>query len=264
MFIFRKKSSTSVLRTIIIDDEAHQRLTIEKMVGLYCPDVELIGKADGVKSGMDLIKKTKPDLVLLDIKMDDGTGFDLLDQLHTIDFKVIFITAFDQYAVKAFKFSALDYLLKPLDPDELAKAVERARETVQKDFMAQLENLREHLSLEHKSGKKIIIKTFDNIHLVPVNEILYCESDNSYTTVCLVNQERIITSSYLKDYEDMLADSGFFRVHKSFLINLKTIRRFEKSEGGYVVLEGDVKVPVASRKREQLLEMFDKLTGTWT
>jgi two-component system LytT family response regulator len=260
MLIFRKKSSISLLRTIIIDDEAHQRLTIEKMVGLYCPDVELVGKADGVKSGMDLIKKTKPDLVLLDIKMDDGTGFDLIDRLQPIDFKVIFITAFDQYAVKAFKFSALDYLLKPLDPDELVQAVDKARGVIQKDFLTQLENLREHLSMENKSNKKIIIKTFDNIHLVPVDEILYFESDGSYTTMYIFNHEKIIATAYLKDYEEMLTGSGFFRVHKSYLINLRLIRRFEKAEGGIVVLEGDIKIPVASRKREQLLEMFEKLT----
>ena len=251
-----------MLRTIIIDDEAHQRLTIEKMVGLYCPDVEVVGQADGVRTGVNAIKKHKPDLILLDIKMDDGTGFDLLGQLHPIDFKIIFITAFDQYAVKAFKFSALDYLLKPLDPDELVQAVGKAMETVQTDFLKQLENLREHLSLENKSNKKIIIKTFDNIHLVPVEEILYCESDSSYTTINLISKVRIIASSYLKDYEEMLSENGFFRVHKSFLINLKMIRRFEKAEGGYVVLEGDVKIPVASRKREQLMEMFEKLTSS--
>lgn len=249
-----------MLRTIIIDDEAHQRLTIEKMVTRYCPPVDIVAQAEGVKTGVEAIKKHKPDLILLDIKMYDGTGFDLLDQLHPIDFKVIFITAFDQYAVKAFKFSALDYLLKPIDPDELVQAVDKAREIIQNDFVAQLENLREHLSLDNKSNKKIIIKTFDNIHLVPVDEILYCKSDSSYTTVNLVNQSRIIVSAYLKDYEEMLSDSGFFRVHKSYLINLRLIRRFEKAEGGYVVLEGDVKIPVASRKREQLLEMFERLT----
>lgn len=251
-----------MLRTIIVDDEAHQRLTIEKMVMRYCPAVELIARADGVRSGVEAIKQHKPDLVLLDIKMDDGTGFDLLEQLQPIDFKVIFITAFDQYAVRAFKFSALDYLLKPIDPDELVQAVEKAVHIIQSDFVTQLENLREHLSLDNKSTKKIIIKTFDNIHLVPVTDIIYCESDGNYTFVNLAGKNRIMVSSSLKEYEEMLTGSGFFRVHKSFLINLGSIRRFEKAEGGYVVLEGDVKVPVASRKREQLLEIFEKLTGS--
>jgi two-component system, LytTR family, response regulator len=249
-----------MLRTIIIDDEAHQRLTIEKMVTRYCPAMDIVAQAEGVRTGVEAIKKHKPDLILLDIKMDDGTGFDLLDQLQPIDFKVIFITAFDQYAVKAFKFSALDYLLKPIDPDELVQAVDKAREIIQNDFVTQLENLREHLSMENKTIRRIIIKTFDNIHLVPVNEILYCESDSSYTTINLVNQSRIIASAYLKDYEEILSDSGFFRVHKSYLINLRLIRRFEKAEGGYVILEGDIRIPVASRKREQLLEMFERLT----
>lgn len=250
-----------MLRTIIIDDEDHQRLTIEKMAKRYCPNVTLVAQADGVNTGVEAIKKFKPDLVLLDIKMDDGTGFDLLDKLRPIDFKVIFITAYDQYAIKAIRFSALDYLLKPLDPDELTQAIEKAENIIQKDFNTQLDNLKEHLSSENKSNKKIIIKTFDNIHLVPVNEILFCESDGNYVSVHLINQSKILVSSSLKDYEEMLSENGFFRVHKTYLINIRYIRRFEKAEGGSVVLENENKIPVASRKREQLLEMFERLTG---
>lgn len=249
-----------MLRCIIIDDEDHQRLTIEKMVKRYCPNVALVAQADGVKSGIEAIKKYKPDLVLLDIKMDDGTGFDLLDRLHPIYFKVIFITAYDQYAIRAFRCSAIDYLLKPLDPDELAQAVEKAEHAIQKDFNTQLDNLKEHLTSNNKANKKIIIKTYDNIHLVPINEILYCESDGSYVSIHQVSNPKIMVSASLKDYEDMLAEDGFFRVHKTYLINLKYIRRFEKAEGGSVVLDGDIKIPVASRKREHLLEMFELIS----
>lgn len=250
-----------MLRAIIIDDEDHQRLTIEKMVRRHCPGVTLVGQANGVRSGMEAIIKHKPDLVLLDIKMDDGTGFDLLGKLQPIDFKVIFITAYDQYAIKAFRLSAIDYLLKPLDPDELVQAVEKANHIVQNDFTIQLENLKGFLTSEKKAIKKIIIKTFDNIHLVPINEILFCESDGSYVSIHLKDQAKIMVSSSLKDYEEMLGESGFYRVHKTFLINLEYIRRFEKSEGGSVVLENEIKIPVASRKREQLLEMFKKITN---
>lgn len=249
-----------MLRTIIIDDEDHQRLTIEKMAKRYCPGVTLLGLADGVKTGVEAIKKHKPDLVLLDIKMDDGTGFDLLDRLHPIDFKVIFITAYDQYAIRAFRCSAIDYLLKPLDPDELVQAVEKAERIIQKDFNTQLDNLKEHLTANNKANKKIIIKTYDNIHLVPINEILYCESDGNYVSIHLASNPKIMVSASLKDYDEMLAGDGFFRVHKTYLINLKYIRRFEKAEGGSVVLDGDIKIPVASRKREHLLEMFELIS----
>jgi two-component system LytT family response regulator len=249
-----------MLRTIIVDDEDHQRLTIEKMVKLHCRNVSIVYQADGVQSGVDAIKKYKPDLVLLDIKMDDGTGFDLLERLHPIDFKVIFITAYDQFAIKAFRLNAIDYLLKPLDPDELVQAVEKVEHIIQKDFNAQLDNLKEHLTADNKANKKIIIKTFDNIHLVPIKEILYCESDGNYVSVHLASNPKIMVSASLKDYEDMLAGDGFFRVHKTYLINLKYIRRFEKAEGGSVVLDGEIKIPVASRKREHLLEMFERIS----
>jgi len=251
-----------MLRTIIIDDEAHQRLTIEKLASTYCPTIKVEAKANSVQTGLSAIRKHKPDLVLLDIKLGDGTGFDILDQLQPIDFKVIFITAYDQYAVKAFRFSALDYLLKPLDPEELVQAVNKIGDVMQEDFHLQLTNLKEHLTATDKEHKKIIVKTHDNIHLIPVNEILYCQSDNNYVTFFLMHNQQIVVSASLKDYEEILGGSGFFRVHKSYLINLKYIRRFEKGLGGFVVLDGGPKIPVAQRKRVELLEMFGWLSQT--
>jgi len=250
-----------MLRTIIVDDEAHMRQTLEKMVKQFCPNIKLVAMADSVESGVETIRKYYPDLVLLDIKMGDGTGFDLLRQLEPVDFKVIFITAYDQYAIKAFKFSAIDYILKPVDPDELSEAVCKAENLVQKDFNTQLDTLTENMQSEDKANNKIILKTIDNIHLVKVKDINYCESEGSYTTIYLLNGKKIVVSKTLKDYDDILKEDGFFRVHKSFLINMRLISRFEKGEGGYVVLENESKVPVASRKREQLLEMFERLAG---
>lgn len=261
MFNFKKNNEEKLLRTLIIDDEEHQRISIGKMVRTYCPEATVVGTADGVKSGIEAITLHKPDLVLLDIKMDDGTGFDLLDRLHHIDFKVIFITAFEQYAVKAFRMSAIDYLLKPLDPDELREAVEKVRSVARQYFQQQLDNLKDLLSPGDKSIRKIILKTAENIYLVPVHEISHCESDGTYTNLYLADQSRIMVSNSLKEYEELLSDNGFFRVHRSYLINLRKIRRFEKAEGGYVILDEEIRIPVASRKREQLLELFEKLTG---
>ena len=252
-----------MLRTIIIDDEEHQRSAIEKMVRKYCKNVEVIASADGVEKGIKSIKKYNPDLVLLDIKMKDGTGFDLLERLQPIDFKVIFITAYDQFAIKAFRWSALDYLLKPVDPDELVDAVSKAKDTIQKDFLIQMENLRELIKSKASGHKKKNVKTFDNIHLVSLKEVMYCQSDGNYVTFHLQNGEKIMVSSSLNNYEEMIAEHGFFRVHKSYLVNLKYIRRFEKAEGGFVILENEIKIPVASRKREQFLEIFQSLSNEY-
>lgn len=251
-----------MLRTIIIDDEAHMRQTLEKLVSLYCDNIKVMASADGVKSGIEAIRKYHPDLVLLDIKMNDGTGFDLLKQIEPVDFKVIFITAFDQFAIKAFKFSAIDYLLKPVDPDELKEAVGKAEILMQKDFNTQLENLEETMRSGDNADRKIILRTFDNIHLVKVHDISYCESDGSYTVVHLMNRKEIVVSTILKEYDELLKDAGFYRVHKSYLVNIRYISRFDKNDGGYVVLEDESKVPVASRKKEELLEMFERLANT--
>jgi len=260
MITFKRKYTNKMLRTIIIDDEAHMRQTIEKLVKDYCPGVKLVAKADGVKTGVQAIKKYHPDLILLDIKMNDGTGFDLLKQLEPVFFKVIFITAFDQYAIKAFKFSALDYLLKPIDPNDLANAINKAEQIVLKELNTQLDVLEDNMKSGSKAKKKIILKTFDNIHLVKISDIIFCQSDDNYTNFHLLDNSKILVSNTLKDYDEMLSEFGFFRVHQSYLINLGHINRFEKSEGGNIILANDHRVPVASRKREQLLDMLHRIT----
>lgn len=261
MLTFIKKFKSKMLRTIVIDDEQSVRKTLEKLIDRYCPNVKLIAEADGVNSGIETIKKYHPDLILLDIKMDDGTGFDLLKQLEPVDFKVIFITAYDQYAIKAIKFSALDYLLKPVDPEDLTEAVNKAEKLLLHELNQQLGTLEENMLTQEKSKKKIILKTFDNIHLVKLFDIVYCESQDNYTNFHLLNNKKILVSNTLKDYDEMLSEYGFFRSHKSYLINLIHIDRFEKADGGSIVLNNEIKLPVASRKKEQLLEMLYKITG---
>jgi len=249
-----------MLRTIIIDDEAPMRQSLDIMLKASCPNISVVAKADGVKTGMAAIRKYRPDLVFLDIKMGDGTGFDLLKQLGPIEFKLIFITAYDQYAVKAFKYSALHYLLKPLDPDELVEAVKKTEDAILQGLKTQLHALESNMGQDEPSAKKIILRTFDSIHLVMTSDIVCCESDEGYTNFHLVNGHSIIVSNRLKEYDEMLSDQGFFRVHKSFLINLSHIKRFDKADGGHVILSNEIKTPVASRKKEQLFEMFDKIT----
>jgi two-component system LytT family response regulator len=248
-----------MLRTLIIDDEAHMRDSLTKLLTKRCPQVQVIGEAFNVASGLSAIHNLHPDLVLLDIQMPDGTGFDLLNTLPSIDFRIIFVTAYDQYAIQAIKFSAVDYLLKPVNPEELEEAVIKADQIVQKQFGLQMKALEENLKAVPKQKKKLILKTTENIHLVDLQDIISCESSDSYTIVHTTTGDRIMVSKTLKEYDELLADCGFFRVHKSFLINVAHIKRFEKQDGGQIVLTNDIKIPVASRKREELLVMLERM-----
>jgi two-component system LytT family response regulator len=248
-----------MLRTVIIDDEYHIRDTLVNMLGMNCPDVKVVGQASGVASGIAAIKELQPDLVFLDIQMKDGTGFDLLYGLSSIDFKVIFVTAYDHYALQAFRFSAVDYLLKPVNPEQLMEAVTRAGNLIHDDFKKQMKVLEENLKSVSNKNKKIILRTAESIHLLDVGNIICCDSDNSYTTVHTVEGEKIIVSRTLKDYEEMLTECGFYRVHKSYLINLVHIKRFDRLDGGYIVMTNGLKIPVASRKRDEMLGMLEKM-----
>jgi|WetSurMetagenome_2_1015567.scaffolds.fasta_scaffold554424_1 two-component system, LytTR family, response regulator len=248
-----------MLRTVIIDDEYHIRDTLINMLETNCPDVRVVGQASGVESGIKTIKELQPELVLLDIQMKDGTGFDLLYSLPFIDFKVIFITAYDQYALQAFRFSAVDYLLKPVNPEQLTEAIHRAGNLIHEQFTRQMKVLEENLNSVSNKNKKIILRTAESIHLLDVVNIICCDSDNSYTTVHTVEGEKIIVSKTLKEYEEMLTDCGFYRVHKSYLINLHHIKRFDRQDGGYIVLTNDLKIPVASRKRDEMLGLLEKM-----
>ena len=248
-----------MLRVVIIDDEAHIRDSLAKLLAKHCPEVAVIGNAFSVDSGIRIIHELHPDLVLLDIQMNDGTGFDLLRSFATIDFKVIFITAYDQFALQAFRFSAVDYLLKPVNPELLVEAVNKADRIIKEHFTLQVEALHENLKALSRQDKKIILKTTDQIHLLDLRNIISCESDSCYTTVRTSEGQNIMVAKTLKEYEEMLTGCGFYRVHKSFLINLAHIKRFEKQDGGFVVLTNDLKIPVASRKREEMLAMMEKM-----
>lgn len=257
--IFTRQHSEKMIRVAVIDDEPHIRDGLLKLLGKHCPNVLIAGTAGSVRDGKELIRQQHPDLVLLDIRLDDGTGFDLLKRLDPVDFRVIFITAYEQYAVKAFKFSALDYILKPVDPDELTEAVKHAEQILKHDLRIRLAALENNLQRGNITHKKLVLKTAENVFIVEIPKISYCESDGSYTIFHLDDGKKIMVSKNLKEYDDLLNDQGFYRIHKSYLINLSYVERFDKGEGGFVVLKNEVRIPVASRKREQLMELFDHL-----
>ena len=256
---FEGDNTGNLIRTIIIDDEAHARETLTRLVSLHCPQIRLIGEADGVTSGLKIIRELHPQLVLLDVKMDDGTGFDLLREVGTVDFKVIFITAYEKFAIQAFRFAAVDFLLKPVNPEELIEAVRHAEILIQEHYTTQLQALEENFRTDIRQKRKVVLKTLESIHLVEVKNITLCESDGAYTIVHTIAGDKIMLSKNLREFDDMLCDSGFYRVHKSYLINLSHIIRFDKHEGGYIVLTGGENVPVSFRKREELLVLFEKL-----
>lgn len=248
-----------MIRTLIIDDEEHMRDTLEKLLFRHCPQVKVVGTASGVNSGVMAIRELNPDIVLLDIQMGDGTGFDVLAKFSPITFKVIFITAYDSYALQAFRFSALDYLVKPVNPLIFVQTIERARELLQEHFNIQVKALEVNMKGIPNQQKKIIIKTTDNIYLMEVKDIISCVSDDCYTTIHSVGGDHILVSKTLKEYEELLSSLGFYRVHKSYLINLSHIKRFERQDGGSIVLTNNIKIPVASRKRDEMMNLLEKM-----
>lgn len=250
-----------MIKAVIIDDERKSRETLRGLLERYCHNVMLAGEADGVRSGMDLIQEAAPDVVFLDIQMQDGSGFKLLDYLDQIDFVVIFTTAFDQFAIRAIKYNALDYLLKPIVPQELIDAINKAE--VVKLSKKQLEgkNLKELLEAQQKVSDSpgITLSTADKIHLIKVNNIIRCESDNYYTKLFMTGGKTLMVSKTLKETEQLLTGYDFMRPHKSHLVNLKHINGFLKHDGGFIVMTDGTEVPVARRKREMVLEVLNQL-----
>ena len=249
-----------MIRTVIIDDEIKARETIKSMLATYCQDVEVVAMADSVSEGIKVLEKVTPELVFLDIKMGDGTGFDLLRQVKDLNFFLVFITAFEEFAIRAIKFSALDYILKPLDPDELVTAVSKAKHAIQKENMAmRLDALFENLDLLNNNNKKIVLKTTNSVHLVNLSDIIRCESEKNYTHFYTIDGEQITVSKTLKEFNELLDDFSFYRVHQSHLINLTHVKRYEKQEGGYLVMDDESKIPVSFRRKEDLMKVFKSL-----
>ncbi|GAB3961990.1 LytTR family DNA-binding domain-containing protein [Spirosoma harenae] len=252
------------LRAVIIDDETNARQALTNLLQLLCPDVELCGEAKNVDSGIELIQKEHPDLVFLDIQMPGKTGFDLLASFEKADFGVIFTTAYQEYAIRAFRFSAIDYLLKPIDPDELQAAVEKYKSQLVSVSPQQLKILQEHideprpgLSQRTKNAQqRIALPTAEGIHFIQMNDIIQCESLGSYTKFHLVGSKPIVVSRLLKEYEEILDNYYFFRVHQSNIVNLEHIKRYVKGDGGQVWLSDNSEVEVSRRRKEEFLALL--------
>lgn len=246
-----------MITAIIIDDLDQSRINLKADLQDYCPDVKVIGEADSVVSSLKLLKKEKPGIVFLDIHLTDGSGFDLLELLDDVSFKVIFTTASDAFAIKAFKFSAIDYLLKPIDPDDLIKAVKHAADQFH------LENKQVDLLLENvkdsKEQTKIALHTSDKIHICKIQDIVRCESNGNYTSFFFIDGSKLLVSKTLKSYDQMFTDLRFLRVHQSHLINLNHIKEYVKHDGGYIVMNDQSIVPISSRKKMEVIQIISEI-----
>ncbi len=240
-----------MIRAVIIDDIANARISLKADLADYCPEIEVVGEAEGVVTGAKTIKELQPEIVFLDIQMNDGNGFDLLEILPEINFKLIFTTASNEFAIKAFKFSAVDYLLKPIDPSELQEAVRKAVRTKP----AKVNTLKHNLV---NGIERIALNSQDKIIVVRVDDILRLESSGSYTLFYTKQGDQILVTKTLKEYDAMLAEQGFIRVHQSHLVNLDAIKEFVKNDGGYLKMIDGKDIPVSSRKKSLVLKT---LTG---
>lgn len=249
-----------MLRAVVVDDIEAIRKENIAIIKATCPNVTVVGQADSVASGVKLIKRELPDLVFLDVEMPDGTGFDLLQKLKPVGFKVIFVTGHEDFAIRAFRFSAIDYLLKPVDPAELTEAVKKAEDSLGKEvFDMKLSNLFANLE-RPKNLQKLILKTADKIYSVNIQDVVSCESDKNYTTFNFINAPKLVVSTNLKEYETMLAPYNFFRTHKSHLINMAYFDHFIKAEGGNrIVMKNKQTIPLSVRKKDEFLVLLDSM-----
>ncbi len=244
------------MRIVIIEDELAILNTIKGIVTNYIPNIEIVGTATNTADAYTCLKDTKPEIALCDVNIGEHTIFQVLERLDTIDFKIIFITAFEEYAVKAIKLSAIDYIIKPVDPLELIASLKKASNTIDRKIESQKANvLVENITANILN--KVVLKTSERIVIVTLPEIIQVEADGSYSTFYLNSNRKIVVSKLLKEYDELLADCEFYRTHQSHLVNLNQVRSFEKTNGGYLLMKNGSQIPVSKRKREALLQILE-------
>ncbi len=251
-----------MLKTVIIDDDYVSRMVLREMLEKFLDNIEILGEAGTVADGVKLIEETDPELVLLDISMPDGTGFDLLDKLKVINFKLIFITAYSEYAVKAFKYSAFDYIVKPLNIEELTQAIKRVPRIKRVDSKIRVKTLKENLlSPDEGSSKTVALPEINGFAIVKIEDIVRCEGKRNYTRIIFKEASEKVVSRTLLEFEHLLSPLGFVRIHRSHLVNILNVVRYLKSEGGMVELKTGELLKVSPKHKENLLNklLFNKL-----
>ena len=250
-----------MLKAIIVDDEENNREGLAKMIDQFCHDIKVVSTVQSVALAKKAIEEHQPNIVFLDIEMPGSNGFSLLEEMQNPNFEVIFTTAHADYAIKAIKFAALDYLLKPININELKTAVEKAISSLDNNSNGTLlkkkyEVLRENRKNESFDFEKIALPTSDGIDFYEINEILRCEADRAYCKFHMLDGRKVMVSKPLKEFEELLEECMFFRVHKSNMVNLRQIKKYIKGKGGYIILSDDSHVDVSVRRKEALMEVL--------
>lgn len=244
------------IKAVIIDDEIMSVKILEELLRELSTDVQVLGTATTIEDGISLIEKQKPELVFLDIRLKNGYGFDILEQLSFTDFQVVFITAYENYAVKAFEFSALHYLLKPMNSEDLQGAIERYQTYKESNLPPKTTHQVLKNALQHKYNK-LGLPMVDAIQYVDIEDIHYCEANAGYTVFVLKNKEKIMVSKPLLTYENLLSESGFFRIHDKYLVSLKEVKRYIRGRGGQVELSSGEQLDVSLRKKNAFLQTLE-------
>ncbi|MFT3935579.1 MAG: LytTR family DNA-binding domain-containing protein [Chitinophagaceae bacterium] len=246
-----------MINAIAIDDENHCLETLALLLQQYCPEVNPLGFYKSAAQGMEAIRQLKPDLIFLDVEMPNMNGFTMLEHLEEISFAIIFTTSYDQYAIRAIKYSALDYLLKPIDPAELSAAVRKFDRQPSSSYNAQIRHLLEQVNGKNAAFSKLAVPTAEGFEFIPIDTLIRCEANDNYTHFYLRNGKKIIASRTLKETEDQLKPfMHFARVHHSFLVNLNEVAKYIRGEGGHLIMSDGSTVPVSRSRKESLLKLF--------
>lgn len=248
-----------MIKCVLVDDEKNALEMMEWLLKTYCPNVEVVALCSTAEKGIEAINKFKPDVVFLDIEMPRMNGFDMLEQVSSLSFEVVFCTAYDQFAIKAFKYSALNYLLKPVDPEYLKATIMRVEEKKALPTREQFALLLQQLNRQTVSTpSRIALTTGDGLIFVSTADIIYCKAESNYTHVVLTGGRKILVSRVLKELDEALSGPDFYRVHSSYLIGINHIKKFVRGEGGYLVMDNDENITLSRSRRQEFMELFSK------
>jgi two-component system LytT family response regulator len=248
-----------MIRCILVDDEKNALEMMEWLLQTYCPQVEIVAMCNSAEQGIEAINRLRPDVVFLDIEMPRMNGFDMLENFDKLFFDVVFCTAYDQFAIRAFKYSALNYLLKPVDPDDLKATINRIEERKSIPTREQFDLLIQNMKQQTRSTpQRIALTTNDGLIFVPTADIIYCEAESNYTNVVLNGGKKILVSKVLKDIDEALSGPDFFRVHSSYLINVNRIKKFVRGDGGYIIMDNDANISISRSRKQEFMDMFSK------
>jgi two-component system, LytTR family, response regulator len=248
-----------MLKGIIVDDETKSRESLRILIEDFCENVEVCALCQNVEEGIRAINEHHPDIVFLDIQLQRETGFDLLTRIKEVNFEVIFTTAYSEYAIQAFKFSAIDYLLKPIDINELKRAIGKVNKKLNDTIALRLKHLIQNLRTPTSGNYKLALPTLEGLIFVKITDIICCEASSNYTVIITRDNKKYTVSRTLKEYDELLSDHNFYRIHNSYLINLNEIKKYIRGEGGYVVMNNDQSLAVSKRKKEGFLERIAAL-----